>query len=219
MAPLDTVRVVDTVRVTEPSVDPATAARLARLEIQILERDARIRDLQESLDATRREVVRNLAKLQSQASRAEAASGLAEAELAIQALARMDGGDRISEYGQARARLREGSVELAAENYGGALYLSNEARALALAAQARVRAADDVARAPGETPFATEVPLVTGADRANVRAGPGLDFRVLFTLDPRSPVAGRSYVGEWVRIVGEDGREGWIFHTLVQAPG
>src|SRR5204863_274769 len=48
--------------------------RVARLELQRLERDAQVDQLQGQLDAARREVVRAMAKLQTLASRAEAAS-------------------------------------------------------------------------------------------------------------------------------------------------
>ena len=214
--PRDTLVRVDTVRVaSEPDAD--TEARMARLEILLLERDARIRQLEESLDATRQEVVRNLAKLQSQASRAEAASGLAEAEIALQSLARLEGGASTPEYRQAQARIEESGVEVGRENYGGALYRSNQARIEARQAQARLAGGGGPLRA-GETVFAAEVPLETGDGRTNVRSGPGLAFDVLFTLDPATRLTGRSYTDEWVRISDTQGREGWIFHTLVRAP-
>lgn len=215
----DTVLVVDTVRVTtEASADPEMEARVARLELMILERDARLREMQETLDATRQEVVRNLAKLQTQASRAEAASGLAEAEIALQTLGRMQGGMALSEYAQARTRIRESSTEFGVENYGGALYLASEARALARSGQTRLSASRGGALHEGETLFATEVPLQTGAQRTNVRSGPGMSFDITHTLDPEAPLTGQSYTSEWVRVVDVGGREGWIFHTLVTAP-
>lgn len=215
----DTVLVVDTVRIAaEASTDPATEARIARLELMLLERDARLREMQATLDATRQEVVRNLAKLQTQASRAEAASGLAEAEIALQTLGRMEGGMALSEYGQARARIVESSTEFGLENYGGALYLASEARALARSGQTRLSRNRDGALHAGETLFATEVPLRTGAQRANVRSGPGLSFEIVHTLEEDTPLTGQSYTSEWVRVVDDRGREGWIFHTLVTAP-
>ena len=60
--------------------------RVARLELLVAERDAQVEDLQARLDEARQEVVRALAKLQTVASRAEAASAIAEAEIAVQAL-------------------------------------------------------------------------------------------------------------------------------------
>ena len=69
-------------------------------------------------------------------------------------------------------------------------------------------------RRPGETSFVAELRLRT-TTRANVREGPSTRFRVLFTLEPDSPVAGSSYVEGWVRIQDAEGRIGWIARSLV----
>ena len=67
----------------------------------------------------------------------------------------------------------------------------------------------------GETSFAVPVPLTT-LQRSNVREGPGLGHPVSVTLDPGARLTGLSYTTEWVRVHwGDDGSEGWIFHTLV----
>ena len=70
-APPPSIKVVrETVTVRDPDLDK----RVARLELQLLARDAQIEDLQSRLDDTRAEVVRAMAKLQSVARRAQAAS-------------------------------------------------------------------------------------------------------------------------------------------------
>lgn len=213
----DTVLVVDTVDAGAAVVEELEA-RVGRLEIMILERDARMAELQASLDATRQEVVRNLAKLQSQASRAEAASGLAEAEIAVQRLERLPGGSDLTEYAEARARIDESSIEFGQANFGGALYLATQARTFAALGVERLSERSLEVRSD-ETVFATPVPLQTVDQRANVRDGPGLGHAVIATLEPGTPVVGQSYTSEWVRVVREDGSEGWIFHTLVTARG
>jgi len=211
----DTVYMVDTVRVeTEAAADAELQAQVARLQIQLLEREGQLRVVNDELASTRQEVVRNLAKLQSQASRAEAASGLAEAEIALQALERAPGGTDLPEYSEAQSRLAEGSAEFGAENYGGALYLATQARTLVRTGQARVRAVGGESLREGESLFTIPVPLRT-VGRSNVRSGPGLDFDVQFTLDPDAVLVGQSYTSQWVKVVDNEGREGWIFHTLV----
>src|SRR3989442_16019636 len=90
----------DTARVTQrpPAVvrDTALEQRAARLELKVLEQEAQVDELRSRLDDARREVVRAMAKLQSLATRAEAASGMAEAEIALQAL-RAANGNRSEE--------------------------------------------------------------------------------------------------------------------------
>lgn len=213
----DTVYVSDTVRV-ESGADAALEAQVARLQIQLLEKEQQLELVNDELVSTRQEVVRNLAKLQSQASRAEAASGLAEAEIALEQLGRMDGGHDLPEFSDAQALISEGSTEFSTDNYEGALYLATQARAMVRAAQSRLRSVGARSLQTDETLFAVPVALRT-VRRSNVRSGPGLGFDVQFTLDPETGVIGQSYTSEWVRIVDPDGREGWIFHTLVGGEG
>jgi uncharacterized coiled-coil protein SlyX len=187
--------------------------RLATLELQLLEKDAQIEALAGQLDDARQEVVRAMARLRTLATRAEAASGMAEAELAVQSL--RGKADRAGpELAQAQQLLDLSSKEFNGENYGGALYLANQAKAAAKEGESRVAGAQDLAARPGEVVFAIPVPLKV-VSRANVREGPGTSFAVLFTLDAGALVLGHSYAGDWVRVVDDGGRAGWMTRNLV----
>lgn len=213
----DTVVRVDTVRVQGQGAALAELEdRAARLQLQILERDVQLRELREQLEATRLELVRNMARLQTQASRAEAASGMAEAEIALATVRRAPGGAALPELTQAQALFEQSSSEFDAENYGGALYLAAQVRTLVRGGQARLRGAGAGELRSGETLFAVPVPLLT-TGRSNVRSGPGLDFDVQFTIDAGVALVGQSYTSQWVRVVDDGGREGWVFHTLVSS--
>src|SRR5438067_11427359 len=126
-APPPTIKVVrDTVTVRDPELDK----RAARLELQLLARDAQIEDLQNRLEDARAEVGRAMAKLQSVASRAQAASSMAEAEVALQTM-KAGAGEDPPEAGQATRLVRQAATEFDKQNYGGALYLANQAKTLA----------------------------------------------------------------------------------------
>ncbi len=210
----DTVVVVDTVRLTVPAPRNAEMEQeLAGLQLRLLARDARVEQLQEELAEARREVVRAMARLQTLASRAEAASGMAEAEIALESLRAAVGPDGSPELTQAEQLLIESAAEFNKPNYGGALYLANEARSAAGAAEARVVGGGEP-RWSGEVPFELPVPLRVRT-RANVREGPGRQFQILLTLDAGVLLTGHSHTDEWVRVTDEEGREGWIFQTLV----
>lgn len=188
--------------------------RVALLEVRLLEKDAQVRDLELKLDEARREVVRAMAKILGVATRAEAASGMAEAEIALQSLRSRAGRVATPELAQIEQMLRESGVEFNNQNYGGSIYLANQAKSVARAGQSRLAGAPRLELLPGEVPFAVPVPLrVTG--RANVREGPGTGFRVLFSLEGGTGAVGHSYVTDWVRITDPDGRAGWIFQRLV----
>lgn len=193
--------------------DPALEQRIARLELLLLEREAQARDLQTRLDEARREVVRTMAKLQTVASRAEAASAIAEAEIAIQSWSASAGPESAPEIAQGRQLLQMSAAEFDRQNHGGALYLANQAKSLVRTGQGAGPGLRD-ARRPGETAFAAPLPLqATG--QGNVRDGPGMGFRVLFTVERGTALTGHSWTGEWVRVSDEMGRSGWIFLTLV----
>ncbi len=212
----DTVVVVDTVEV-RAGPDRELAQRVATLQLQVLERTAQVEDLQRQLEAARQEIVRAMARLQTLASRAEAASVIAEAEIALEAVTGAAGDEEVPAVAQARNLLALSTTEFANENYGGALYLTSQARRVARTGELRLTSGDEGGRQPGEVLFALPLRLETERS-SNVRAGPGLRFDVLFTLDPQTPVVGNSHTEQWVRITDDQGRGGWIFHNLVTSP-
>lgn len=200
----------ETVTVRDPELDK----RVARLELSMLARDAQIEDLQAKLEDARAEVVRAMAKLQSVASRAQAASSMAEAEVALQTM--KQGGEDAPEIGQATRLVRQGAAEFDKQNYGGALYLANQAKTLATSYRGRFAGGREDAR-PGETAFAVPIKLVT-TTKGNVRGGPGTGFPIVFAADSGTTLTGFSYADEWIRISDDGGRGGWIFRTLVSRP-
>jgi hypothetical protein len=186
----------------------------ARLELRLLDEEAQVGDLQAKLDEARLEVVRAMAKLQTLASKAEAASGMAEAEIALQTLQTAAGQPGSPEVPQVQQLLQMGTKEFNHQNYGGALYLANQAKSLAAAGQARLTSSGRGALRPGEVLCALPLRLRTLV-RGNVRDGPGRNFKVLFTLDAGTALLGYSYSDVWVRVGDETGRSGWIFSTMV----
>ena len=186
--------------------DSAVAQRVARLELQLAERDAQIEDLDTRLDEARQEVVRAMSKLQTLASRAEAASAMAEAEIAVQG---------SPDATQAAELLKQSGSEFTKQNYGGALYLANEAKSLAGAGRSRLGGGvDRPALRRGETPFAVPLRLQAVA-RGRLREGPGGGYRVLATVAPGAALTGYSTLDQWVRVGDEAGHTGWIFVTVV----
>jgi hypothetical protein len=188
--------------------------RLSRLELALLEKTAQVEELQAQLDEAREEVVRAMAKLQTLASRAEAASGIAEAEVALQPLKARTAQQAAPEATQATRLLREASTEFSQENYGGALYLATQAKALAAAGTGRLSARDRSADRPGEKPFAVPVPL-KAIGSGNVREAPGTTAPVAFAVEGGDSLTGYSYLEDWVRISDDMGRGGWIFRKLI----
>jgi uncharacterized protein YraI len=210
--PAPAVKVVhDTITVRDPELDK----RVSRLELQLLARDAEIEDLQTRLEDTRAEVVRAMAKLQTVASRAQAASAMAEAEVALQTMKTGASGEP-PEAAQVTRLVRQSATEFNKANYGGALYLANQAKTVSSSYRGRLGQSREGAR-PGETLFAVPIKLKT-TSRGNVREGPGTNFAVTFTAESGAAVTGFSYADEWVRIADDTGRTGWMHQSLVARP-
>jgi hypothetical protein len=198
--------------------DPERDQRAARLEVRLLAEDAQVQDLQARLDSARQEVVRAMAKLQTLASRADAASGMAEAEIALQSLKTRAGQEGAADVVQAGQLLKMSTAEFNNQNYGGALYLANEAKSLAAARRGKLpseggEGGRESLRA-GEVLFAAPLRL-QALSHGNVREGPGTGFKVAYRLDAGAPLVGYSYADVWVRVSDEGGRSGWIFYNLV----
>jgi uncharacterized protein YgiM (DUF1202 family) len=155
-----------------------------------------------------------MAKLQTVASRAEAASGMAEAEVALQSLRASAGQQQSSAVAQVTRLMRQSSAEFNKQNYGGALYLADQAKTLAAESRRQLTAARGGGSRSGETPFALPVRLRV-LTRGNVRVGPGTNFSIAFEADPGTAVTGYAYVDEWIRVSDDGGRTGWIFRPLV----
>ena len=213
-APTPQTRVVrETVTVNNPDLE----RRLARLELRVIERETQIEELQTRLDDARDEVVRTMAKLETLASRAEAASAIAETDVALQTLRAAEGSRQLPELEQATRFQQQGTAEFNKRNYGGALYLANQAKAAAVAGRARLTGAARGAARPGETPFALPIRLKV-TSRGNVREGPGTNFAVAFAVEAGTLLSGFSATDEWVRVSDDAGRAGWIFRPLVGRP-
>jgi ElaB/YqjD/DUF883 family membrane-anchored ribosome-binding protein len=205
--PPDTV--IQTVTVTDPELE----RRNATLQLRLLERDAQIQDLQQKLDRAMREVVRTMAKLQSPASRAEAASARAEAEIALEEL-KASGGKGSPAVVQTERLIANSTAEFDRQNYSGALYLASQARSIARQGGGVSGRVEEASTAAGEVRFTLPLQL-EAVKRSNVRERPDLGSKVLFTIDQGSRLVGHSFAGNWVRVTDDQGRRGWIFHTLV----
>lgn len=204
------------VRETVTVRDSEAERRASRLEVRLLERDAQIEELQARLEDARQEVVRAMARLPAVASRAEAASAMAEAEVALQSL-RASSTAQSSEAAQVASLVRQSSGQFDRQNFGGALYLANQAKTIAAAYRARLSHGTLSGMRSGESAFAVPIRLRV-TSRGNIREGPGTNFSVAYSVDAGTMLTGLSFVDEWIRVTDAAGRSGWIFRGLVARP-
>jgi hypothetical protein len=193
--------------------DRESEQRASELQLQLIDKDAQIEELQARLDEASRDVVRSLAKVQTLATRAEAASAMAEAEVALETLRRAVGaqGPGVARTG---ALLAKATEEFNKQNYGGSLWLSNQAKSRAVVDRGRPAASDSSELFDGEKQFSIPIRFET-TGRANLRAGPGTTYETVATLDGGTAVTGYSYLPQWIRVT-DNSRVGWVFYRLVR---
>jgi len=205
--------VVETVTVRDPDV----AAELGRTKVQLLERNARLTDMDRRLTEATTEVVRAMARLRTLATRAEAASAIAEAEVTLQQLRGRAAGQAPPEVAQAEGALRSASQAFDAENFGGAVYLATQAKRFATTGRGRLADVGSVAMRPNERPFALPVPLTT-TSTANLRSAPTGSASVVTTVPAGTAVTAYSYEQDWLKVTTADGTSAWVHQSVVRTP-
>jgi hypothetical protein len=195
-------------------------------QLQLLERNSIVSSLREQVatqqaefDQAIAEVVRSKSKVRSLESKAQAASDLAEAEIALKGLrAQFPEGGEPAALVQAQELLKLGGTEFKSGNYGGSLYVTSQARAKLRLAEVQVRIRNSLAPVDGEVRFATPVDLQL-TRTSNLREAPSLDAEVLATLPQGTALRGYSYKGSWVRVETGESVAGWVFQGLVREAG
>jgi uncharacterized coiled-coil protein SlyX len=186
--------------------------QIVDLELRLLEKEAQAEELETRLEEARRESVNAMARSRTLATRVEASTGIAEAETALETLPPLAPTQVAAEV---RGLIDHAKTELGRQNYGGAVYLADQAKRTAAAAHTRFATAEASAPRDGEQPFTLPLHLQTTAN-ANVREGPGTGFGVLFTLPADSRLLAYSSTEQWLRIADDSGRRGWIHQSLIR---
>ena len=208
-------RVSEEVARKQAATNKELEEKLARMHLQALEKDAEIKALNQKLEAAILEVVRAMAKLRGLSGRAEAASNLAETEIALKSIpAELALRPKESDLVQAQQLLRMATEEFKKQNYDGTVYLTTQVKMLIKPRSDRLVKGVELARSDGEHPLSPLLAL-RASNRSNVREGPGPAFKVLFVVERGTPLNAVSYNGVWVRVKTDDGRTGWVHYTLI----
>lgn len=189
-------------------------SRLAEKDALIKQLEQALLSQQQMLDDAMQEVVRVQAKQRSLESRAEAASEMAEAEIALQTLRDKAAETNRPEMANAEQLLTRATGEFNKQNFGGALYLVGQAKRQVKMGELRLGEQHRVEEREAEIPFVVPLSLTVSA-KGNLREGPGQEFKVLATLEPGTRVTAYFTRGQWMRVECDGGVGGWIRRSLV----
>jgi len=197
-----------------PSCDDQNR-EVARLRQELAQREAELRELRTSqrdqvkvLQESKGQAERAKVRLRRLATQADAASYIAEVEVALQALRKETGGG-IPLLALADGILQSTAPPFAQGDYGAAMDLAAQAEQLVtVVADDRARRAPP-ARAAGEAPFQVAIPLRAVGD-APLRRQPVASAASLGVVVKDTPLVAFARKGGWLRVETADGRAGWM---------
>lgn len=200
---------------------------LARLQLEILEQNARIGELETALGKRKQELVDAHARLQrigasihTGTGPAQAASALAEAEAAYQVAVSQGDIDPAAEPERMRKiqeLLQKGTSAYESGEYVRTImFADNILRSLSPEASGP-RAAGNPSTNYPERVFANPVDFRVKV-RSHVRRGPGMVFSPVTYLHAGTAITGIAWRGQWVKIRGPGDLNGWIFRELLGPP-
>ncbi|MFO1312775.1 MAG: SH3 domain-containing protein [Burkholderiales bacterium] len=187
---------------------------VARLRQELAARESELRDLRASqreqaktVQETTREVTRAKARARRLATQADAASYIAEVEVALGS-ARGSAASGSPLLPLAQSFIDGASLPFAQGDYASAMERAAQAEQLVAAAldaasiPARARVAGEVRMVPG-------IPLRAGA-AASLRREPQAKAPVVAAIGKDTALVAHGYKAAWMRVETEDGRAGWI---------
>ena len=213
------------VAVPAPPSCPACVDRsdeLARLRLELAVREAEIKDLRSSqreqvkaVQDSTREVTRAKARMRRLATQADAASYMAEVEVALGAMRATPAASQSPLLGLAQAFLDASQPAFAQGDYAAAMDRAGQAEQL-IAAAAEGAPATPRSRVTGEVLLQVSIPLKASAD-SSLRREPQPRAPVVTALRKDSALVAHAYKGNWMRVETEDGKFGWLPQTSLAA--
>jgi uncharacterized protein (DUF3084 family) len=198
---------------------------VARLQLEALEQNARIRELEAQLQKRDQDLAETRARLQRIDTRtqaltgpAQAAAAIAEAEAAFHVAAIQGEIDPAAEPArEIRRLLQAGTAAYEAGDYARAADLGDQVmRRLSKTVTAHLPEKTQSVNYP-ERPLANPVVFRVRVN-SHVRRGPGISFAVRAVLPAGSDVTGLATRGQWVKIRSMGNVQGWIYRKLLAVP-
>jgi hypothetical protein len=185
---------------------------LARLRQELAARDAELRELRASereqvkaVQESTREVTRARARMRRLATQADAASYIAEVEVALGAA--QSPAAQSPMLALAQSFLDAAQAPFAQGDYGTAMERAAQAEQLVAAAERT--ALGPRPRVAGEVLLQVRIPLKATSE-SRLRREPAQGAPVVSTLPRDAAVVAHAYKDAWMRVETEDGKFGWL---------
>lgn len=188
---------------------------IARLRQELASREAELRDLRSSqreqaktVQETTREVTRAKARMRRLATQADAASYLAEVEVALKTARSSASASQSPLLALAQAFVDAAAAPFAQGDYAAAMDRAAQAEQLVAAAYEGTPAASR-SRVTGEVLLQVSIPLKAKGE-SHLRREPQPRAPVVAAVKKDTALVAHAYKGTWMRVETESGKFGWM---------
>lgn len=190
---------------------------LARLQMELGRKEEEISQLKSmNRQGPAKEIAGIAIRTPAASTKVETVAYLAEISTEIAAFKESDRPEDLEIFEKADKLIKESNSELDQGRFDQASLLAAQAMELI----SKQRLDNPVGRQRQSRPYADFVtPLeLKVAKRSNIRIAPGTGSQLLITVNAGTGVTAIGHKGSWIKVVLADGREGWMYHSLLLLP-
>lgn len=189
----------------------------ARLQMELVQKKEEIARLRATGQGLAKEIASNTIRTPAAKTRVETVAYLAEVQTEIETARTKAKPDEQELFVEAADFMAQSNRELESDRYEQAALLA--AQALEMINRRHVATGGETVIAPAPyADFITPIDLKV-AKNSNIRKAPGIRSKVIAMAAEQTSVTAIGHKGYWIKVVLDDGRNGWIHYSLLSIPG
>jgi SMC interacting uncharacterized protein involved in chromosome segregation len=192
------------------------SAIAARLQMELVQKKEEIACLRAAGQGLAKEIASNTIRTPAANTRAETVAYLAIVAMEIEAAREKMKPKDQELFSEAEQFMVQSNRELESDRYEQTIFLA--AQALDLISRQQFND-EGKARIVPKTyaDFITPLELKV-AKTSNIRKTPGIRSKVITTVESETGVTAIGHKGYWIKVSLQDGRDGWIYYSLLSIP-
>jgi hypothetical protein len=192
------------------------AAKTARLQMELVEKQGEIDRIVSSREGLAREVEYTKARIPTPSTKVEVVAYLAEAESEIEEARESADENGQQAFAHIDRLIAESKTELELDNFEKSYVLASQAKASIQAVQAETTTNGE-AKKHTYTDFVSPVQLQV-AKRSNIRNKPDRKADIVTSVNQGTTVTAIGYQEDWIKVILGNGNTGWINFPLLTVP-
>ncbi len=189
---------------------------VARLQMELVQKKEEIARLRAAGQGLAKEIASNTIRTPAANTRVETVAYLAEVATEIETAREKVKPEEQELFAEAEQLMVQSNLELESDRYEQATFLA--AQALDLISLQQFNDEGKARIAPKTySDFITPLDLKV-AKTSNIRKAPGIRGKVVTTVESETSVTAIGHKGYWIKVSLQDGKEGWIYYSLLSIP-